>query len=300
MTNGAILPGDRLPSTREAGADLGADPRVVAAAYRELSSIGLVTMSQRSGVFLSENALIGQERPAPPESWLTEALTAGIVNGYSIADLSKLFAAVTSRGRISAVVIAPTPDLAMGIARELSDDYGFDASYVLSETLQLDRPVPRQIRQADVLVCLKSLAELCAPLAARLKCKAVVVAMRTDAISAEWAMLLRKPVYLIGADDRVLTQLRTYISEFASAENLVTLVAGRDDLSKVPGDAPTYITEAARCVLGKTNLPGRLLKPPRLLDAESVKRLAAVVVAHNAGALRASESRGTLATSLRA
>ncbi len=259
-----------------------------------------MTMSQRSGVFLSENALMGQERPLPPESWLTDALAAGIVGGCSIADLSKLFAAVTSRDRISAAVIALTPDLAMGIARELSDDYGFDASYVLSESLQLDMPVPRQIRQADVLVCLKSLAELVEPLAARLRCKAVVVAMRTDAIGAEWAMLLRKPVYLIGADERVLAQLRTHIGAIAGTENLVTLVAGRDDLSKVPADAPTYITEAARCVLGKTHLPGRLMKPPRLLDADSVKRLAAVVVAHNVGAPRASESREPLTRSLHA
>ena len=57
LMTGALAHGDRLPSTREMGAELDADPRVVLAAYRDLAGEGLVELRPRSGVYVARHTL---------------------------------------------------------------------------------------------------------------------------------------------------------------------------------------------------------------------------------------------------
>src|SRR5437667_12713383 len=63
---GTLHGGDRLPSLRDVGAEMHTDPRVVMAAYRQLSEEGLVQLRPRSGVFV-------QAPPARDEDVLPEA-----------------------------------------------------------------------------------------------------------------------------------------------------------------------------------------------------------------------------------
>ena len=62
VETGALQPGQRLPSTREVAADVGADPRVVAAAYRQLEPSRLVEAFPLRDVVLERDSS-GRDTP---------------------------------------------------------------------------------------------------------------------------------------------------------------------------------------------------------------------------------------------
>ncbi|MDQ6718841.1 MAG: GntR family transcriptional regulator [Gemmatimonadota bacterium] len=282
VASGALRAGDRLPSIRKAAADLGADPRAVLAAYRRLSEIGMVTLAPRSGIYLSKSAVNSDDEKPPTDGWLVDTIAAGIFNGFPISVLSKRVESLAGSSKLRVVVVALTVDQAMGLARELHSDFGFETSYVLADALRPDKPVPRALKDAHVFITTQRFANDVEPLAKRMKKIAVVVKVRPDVIASEWVMLLEHPVYVVGMDSRLLELIKAYLRDVPGSVNMVMMVAGHDDLSKIPPDAPTYVTEAARRFLGKTNIPGRLIKPGKLLDRESVLRLAELLVARGA------------------
>src|SRR5687767_11153587 len=61
MHLGQLRGGDRLPSIREMGKQLGRNTRTVRAAYAVLEQEGLVEVRGRSGVFIAEQAIPGGE-----------------------------------------------------------------------------------------------------------------------------------------------------------------------------------------------------------------------------------------------
>lgn len=281
IANGAIRGGDRLPSTRTLAAELGADPRSIAAAYRRLSAAGIVTLSPRSGVFLAKNEKDDERESPPSDQWLVDAVTEGIFRGCPVDALARRLGQIAAEKKPKVVVIAQMLDQAIGIARELHQDFGFETSYVLADSLEAAKPVPRAMQAAQVLLTTERFRDLVERLAKRMKKSAVVIKVRPDFIPADWVELLRQKVYVIGMDARMLTLIKTQLRELQGSENMVLLIAGHDDLSKIPPDAPTYVTEAARRFLGKTNIPGRLIKPSKLLDRESVRHLVDLMVAQS-------------------
>jgi DNA-binding transcriptional MocR family regulator len=60
ITSGDLAPGDRLPTVRELGLDLGVSPATVSHAWQALSSVGLIVSRGRSGSFVM----------AAPRKWL--------------------------------------------------------------------------------------------------------------------------------------------------------------------------------------------------------------------------------------
>ena len=89
VANGALFPGDRLPTVRQLAVDLSINPNTVARAYRELELLGAVASRRGSGTFISESV------PAEPEferRKKLEALCREIIAqshslGYSLSDV---------------------------------------------------------------------------------------------------------------------------------------------------------------------------------------------------------------------
>lgn len=268
-----------MPSTRKVASDLGADPRAVASAYRELSASGLVVLAPRSGAYLSTDARAMDTAVQPSDAWLVDIIANGIFHGSSLKTLAERVDGIAGHRKLKVVVIALTIDQALGLSRELHEDFGLETSYILESDLSPDLPVPRSVRGAQMLVTTERCRELVEKLAKLLKSVALVVGLRPDVILPEWVMLLQHPVYVVGMDTRLLDLIKAYLRDVPGSENMVMVVAGHDDLSKIPADAPTYVTEAARRFLGKTNIPGRLIKPGKLLDRDSVRRLTELIVA---------------------
>lgn len=148
----ALAPGDRLPSTREIGNELGADPRVVMAAYGDLAEEGLVVLRPRSGVFVAPaSALPGEER-APSADFLTDILVAGVVRGFPLLRFTDDLRIAAFGRRLRATVIGSTVDQAYGLARELNVDYGMETTPLLSEQMTAGNLVRSAFQRAHLVV----------------------------------------------------------------------------------------------------------------------------------------------------
>lgn len=286
LASGALREGARLPSTRELARDLKADPRVVAEAYRVLAGEGLVELRPRSGVFLSARpggSAGGPAQGASPQ-WLADVVADGIRRGVPAPALADALAAATRSRALVAAIVAATTDQAAGLARELRDDFGVQATGIpLDEVAAFERGrddegLPRGLARAHLLVGTESSAAHVERLAERLGVPKVVIDMRPDLLSPDWRLLLTRVAYAVIADARFAPLVHAFVEGAEGSRNLRVLVAGRDDLSEIPPDAPTYVTEAARERIGRHRLPGRVVMPARTLSDASTRAIALAVV----------------------
>lgn len=269
--------GDKVPGTREIALELHVDPRVVSAAYRQLAAEGLVEIRPRSGVYVSRNSARDEDSP-PPARLLAETLAVGIDNGYSIASFSEFIDDAARGGVVRAAVVAGTADQAQGICRELRTDYGLVCAPVLAENLTRKAPVPDAILKASLLVTTHYFGEQVTALAKRHEKPVVVMGMRPGIISEDWKRVMQNELVIIAADPRFFVLLREYLGGEGSTRNVRMLIAGRDDVSGISRSTPTYVTEAARQILGKIRIPGRVIQPPRLIGPDCARDILNIVV----------------------
>lgn len=288
---GTLLPGDRLPSTRDVGARLRADPRVVLAAYRELAAEGLVELRARSGIYVAERETDGPlGQPAP--AWLVEVLASGISREVPAPDLAEWLRRSVETVRLNAAVVARTTDQLEGIAGELRALYGIEAHCVEEQRIVAGTRLPSDLRRADLLVTTEALEERLRPLAATLNRPLVVATIRPDLVGDEWRRLLARPVHVVVADPRFAELAEAFLDEtvrrkFRDAQVHV-LVVGRDDVARLPEDGAVYVTRSARERLNGAPLPGVPVPPARTFSPEVTRTILGLMVREN---LRASAAR---------
>ena len=284
LASGALRPGDRLPSTREMASDLDADPRVVADAYRVLAGDGLVELRPRAGVFVGSAPGAAAAEGTASAAWLADVVAEGVRRGVSAPTLGGALEAATRSRAVHAAVMAGTLDQAVGIARELRDDFGMVASPWVTDQLPTAE-LPRAITRANLLVSTEFTAERVERLGDELGIRTVTIDVRPDLLSPEWRLLLREAqrgaLFVVLADPRFGTLVQTFLHGADGADNVRVLVAGQDDLGVIPPGAPAYVTEAARERLGRARLPDRLVAPVRTLSDASVRAVAEALVTCN-------------------
>ena len=284
---GALRPGDRLPSARELATEFGSDPRLILDGYRVLVSEDLVELRPRGGIYVAARLSGGSGVPPLPESWFTQVLTEGLSREIPAPELHEWLRRSTETLRLRAVAIAKTADQAAGLCRELQDDFGLDADALLADDIRTAESIALPLRRADLVVTTEAHEASVRALADDLRKPLIVIAVRPDLRAGEWALLLRRPVYAVVATPEFGDMLRKFFAGVAGAdENLRILVLGRDDLSTIPDDAPTYVTQRAREGLGSMRMPGRILPAARTIAAESAREIFAFIVRSNIEALR--------------
>jgi DNA-binding transcriptional regulator YhcF (GntR family) len=281
LASGALRGGDRLPATRALAAELGADPRIISDAYRDLTREGLVVLRARAGAFVAELPDITTQAPRVDADWLAAIIAAGVQRGVPASALAETLASATKTRALSVAVIAGTLDQALGLARELRDDFGMDAHGMLVEQIVPGEPLPRTVRRAGGLVGTTHTAAQVRRLGERTGRPHVIIDVRPDLLSPEWRLVLNRASYVIIADPRFARIVHGFLSRAENGGNARVLVAERDDLSVIPPDAPTYVTEAARVQLGRARLPWRLIARARTLSEESSRAVAALLGQHN-------------------
>lgn len=280
---GTLVAGDRLPSGRELALEFDIDHRVVLSAYRVLADERLIDMRARGGVYVAQRAGTGGV-PAIPAAWVAEILSDGLTREIPGPDLSEWLRRCTETLRLRAVVVASTRDQVHGLCRELRDDFGVEAEGLLVTELGQEPP-PLPLRRADMIVTTAAHADRVGAVGTELKKPVHVIEVRPDLAVGDWALLLRRPVYVVVATAEFGAMIRKFFAGVEDIENLNVVVMGRDDISAIPSDAPTYITQSVRANLGGVRIPGRILPAARTISTSSAREIFKFIVESNIEAM---------------
>ena len=278
---GTLQAGDRLPGSREVASEFDADYRAASAAYKRLQTEGLVELRPRGGVYIAARKHGPGGIPPISEVWIADMFTAALNRGIAAAELVELLPRCVETLRLRSVVIAETDDQVQGLCRELRDDFGFESVGVLSDVARGANPAPLAVRRADLLVTVSAHAPWVRALGESLQKEVIVIAVRPELRQGEWAMLLRRPVYVVVATPQFGEMLRQFYSATPGVENLRIIVFGRDDLADIPDGAPTYVTQGVRKQLGATRIPGRIIPAARTIAADSAREIFTFIVKQN-------------------
>ncbi|MEO9019733.1 MAG: GntR family transcriptional regulator [Gemmatimonadaceae bacterium] len=284
---GSLLSGDRLPSGRDLAAEFGVDHRLVLGAYRVLAEEHLVEMRPRGGVYVAARKTAGG-MPPMPAVWLSRILADGLAREIPASDLHEWLRRCTETLRLRAAVVASTRDQYSGLCRELTDDFGLEAEGMLASELRTSHSagaVALPVRRADLIVTTSAHGEWVRALGSELQKPVQVIDVRPDLYIGEWALLLRRPVYVLVATAEFGEMLRKFFVGVKGIENLRLVVFGRDDVSAIPPGAPTYVTQSVRADLAGVRIPGRILPAARTISAASAREIFHFIVESNIEAL---------------
>ncbi|MEP6905987.1 MAG: GntR family transcriptional regulator [Gemmatimonadales bacterium] len=282
---GTLAHGDRLPSARDLAGEFEVDHRAILAAYRELAAEDLVELRQRGGIYVAADQRRDGGVPFLPQGWIVDLLGEALAREIPVPDLCEWLRKCTETLRIRASVVTSTSDQLHGICRELRDDFGLEADGVIAGDLIAGAALPLPIRRADLLLTTEAHAVALRKIGADLKKPVIIVTVRPDLIVGEWVLLLRQPVYAIVATAAFGDMIRSFFSSVPGVENLRVLVLGKDDLSTIPDDAPTYITQGAKAQLGSMKLHGRVLPAARTISKETAREILDFIVRSNVEAI---------------
>ena len=107
---GTLVPGDRLPGSREVAAEFETDYRAAIAAYKALQVEGLVELRPRGGVYIAPREGGPGGTPPVSESWIADIFSAALNRGIAAPELIELLPRCVETLRLRSVVIAETED----------------------------------------------------------------------------------------------------------------------------------------------------------------------------------------------
>lgn len=288
---GSIKAGDRLPSARELRGEFsGRDHRIILDAYRLLEAEGLVSVRARGGIYVEARPSMGVV-PLPSAEWISEVMRQGIAREIPLPEVGHWITQAATTLRIRVVAIQESDDQIAGLCRELEDDYGLECSGLELSKLSAGE-LPNDLLHAHIVVTTEGLEPVVGPIANRLGKPLVVADVRPDLIGGEWRLLMRKELFVVVADEKFVGILRKFLEGVPGAGNVRYLVAGRDLLDGIPDEAPVYVTRAARKVLGRSTVRGRLLPGTRVFSAAASRRLIEFIVRANLRALASTADSG--------
>ena len=313
------LPRDgRLPSARALAAELDADMRVVADAYRTLLAEGLVERRPPSRAYFAA-ASPGAARRAPnaaaasprdahsaADGWLEAMLAQALERDLPLVAVAGRVRQAVETVRLRAACIECNTDQITWLCRELQEDYGIEASGVeldaASSALGLLESVagrtaaarapnaarlPLALREADVLVTTAAHAQLVERLAGELGTRCIVVTVRAELLRQLGRLLAEGPVYFVGTDPRLADALRLHLPADVPAGHVRPVILGVDDIEEIPDGAPSYILRTARDRLGGVPPRLRVLSTLRAFSEQTRAQLIRFIVRANAAAAAA-------------
>lgn len=282
---GELKPGQRLPSARELGREMDADPRVVLAAYRILQHEGLVELRPRSGIFLTgaDASTGGLQRRT--HDWMVDLLLRAVERGIPAPDFPERLRRSLETLRLRVACIECNADQIDELSHELHITYGFNVSGVDVYAMLDGTRLPKEVRQADLLVTTHFHSHEVQPIATQLGKPWIVVELLVDGFAEVARRLADGPVYYVVADPRFADKLGRIFASSPAPANLRVLIQGRDDLDQVPPGAALHLTRLVR-----ERLPGQsrltpLLPPARVFSPETSRHLFTFVLRANLAAL---------------
>lgn len=273
---GMLHPGDRLPSVRRLGEELGEDPRAVLKAYRALEDEGLVEIRKRSGVYLAEQRQVAPEMHWETSEWVaSDVLTEAWRRRIRIPELPEFIRRCTTRYPIRSACVDEVEDVRVSLCHELSEDFGLDAVPVLPGAED-------DLRDVDLITCTTFQATALRGVAGRLG-KPLVVAS-ANRVALDQIARLGSPLLFVVVDRRFEPRLRVV---FGEGTRVVTL----DELGRVEtGEHAVVYTRAAAMASGDPETD-RLVPTVPVLSPETVRDLSHWIVRLNLEKAENAEAR---------
>ena len=278
---GRLKRGVPLPSIRSVAAGLGADHRLVAAAYRALEAEGLVEIRPGAGVFLASDVSAGALQ-GEVERWLSGVLLEGWNRGVTRAELARLVDRCAA-GRVRCACVEWNEDHMVAVAAELEEGFSLDVRPVMVSPAAGAPVSPDALAGADLVVTTVFHAAPVRAAAAHAGTPLVVLRVEPRFAAQVARVLNAREVATVIVDPRYSARATAYLD--------VTPQRGRarfvlvDDLGAADVDLhgeDTLITRAARRRLG---LPEYHLvpPPPGYISSESAGELCQAIVALGLG-----------------
>ncbi|MGI9044769.1 MAG: GntR family transcriptional regulator [Gemmatimonadaceae bacterium] len=272
--------GAKLPSTRAVAREFSVDPRVALAAYRELETRGVVELRPRSGIYVAGPPGHDSVETSARDGWLVGVLADGIAQGIPAMGFAETVRRSLETFRLRATVLECNDDQLFSVSNELERDYGLDVTSVDIDSLS--DALPFDARRADCVVTTRQHAEQARQVADTLEVPALVLSMCDDLFAEVRRLLPAGAMYFVVSDLRFEAKLRRIFEHDAGAANLRILIAGRDDLSQIPHDAPAYLTRLTRKRLGNLPLLDRVIPEASVFSKSSSREVLEFIVRANA------------------
>lgn len=288
LHTGRMRGGERLAGTRVLAAEFGVNERVVLGALRLLAREGIVAVRPRSGAYVvPPHPSAGTALPHLG-TWLVETLVQARARGLPPRDFAEYVRRCTETRRLRAACIECNLDQLHLLCSELTADHGFVTESV--EVRALD-DAAAALQRADVLVTTRFHATAVRTVAERLGKPWIAVGLRPSVMREVARLLADGPVFYVATDPRYERKLRRMLPASVPPDHLRVLIVGRDDLSAIPPDAPTFVMTSARAHVdarfGRGRVPGRPIHPPRSFSQEAARELLTFMVAANMSAFAA-------------
>jgi PAS domain S-box-containing protein len=280
---GHLHPGDRLPSIREVARFTGEDHRCVSAAYRRLSSEGVVEVRNRHGVLVGA----GPEAPEMPASetaaWLAGVIGEAATLQVKVTQLPELTRRWTAQAPVRCLCVDGTEDGLASLTAELHTQWGFETQRFLTggpETTRRDA-LAAAMREADVVVTTPFHVHAVEAAAHSSGTPVVVLDADPELVTAAEARLRAGGLTAVVADARYGERLRC----LTGGERLrVVLADDADAVAALDPSEPVLMTRAAQQRVGQSL---RLLAPVSpAFSASRARELAAVLIQRNLRAQR--------------
>jgi len=284
---GALRPGDRLPSLRDVGAELDADPRAVMDAYRQLAGEGLVLLRPRSGVFVAQPP--SPDHGVLPEvaGWVVDVFLHGLTHGIPPSEFRRQARACLDSVPVHAACLECNDDQIFALAEQVREDYGFHALPVDTAALPARGPLPARLQQADLVLTTRFHAGEAQRLGRRLR-RPVLVATLDPSFSHEVrGMLAAGRVWWLCTDPRFAAKLPSMFP----GSPVRPVVLGQECPNQIPAEDMVYATRRAAERLAPGWRNGRVVTLPRVFSTETARALLEFLVRKNLEAARAAARR---------
>lgn len=282
---GSLIPGARLPSTRELAEEFEVAPRTVMSAYQMLRAEGLVELRKRSGIYVAPGHQ-GGPMLSQLSGWVVEVLVEARSREIPPITFPDRVRRCLETLRLRAACIAGNDDQLEQICRELHDDYGILSKDIIADQLEApNHETQRVLAQADVLVSTAVHAAEAQRTAKRLGKPLITVTLRTALMGEMTRQLARGPVHIIATDPRFRAALKTVFAPTGYAHNMHAVIIGEDDPERIPIEDPTYIMGRAHERLGDTPLKRRVVPVRRVFSDEMARELLGFIVRANMAAM---------------
>ena len=276
LSSGALECGDRLPSVRELGEQLDADPRVVLTVYEQLAEEGLVEIRPRSGVFATGALVAAGDPVALPRRWMLETLVAAVQRGIPVVRFGELIQNSIAKRRLRAALIECNTDQLQSMREELERYFGLEVVTVELGAIALDAPA-LELCVADLLISGGHESHI-ARIAGALGKPYIITRVRPALVARLVRLLARGPVYFLVVDPRFGEKMRRLIAPLPASQNFHVLVVDEADLRVIPAGAPTYVMRGVGARLENKPHLGRVIATQRIFSEATSREILARIL----------------------